>query len=128
MAYDKTAMESKAKEQLGKFQFKTEHDIHRKASELSGGEMARLMMAMISSYPIDVLVLDEPTNNLDVETIKILEKALNSFVGALLVISHNISFLNNINIKTAYMVKAGKFKAMQTSPMQKDAFYKELTK
>lgn len=128
MEFDKTVSESKAKEQLGKFQFKTESEMKRKGQELSGGEMARLMMAMVSSYPIDILVLDEPTNNLDVETIEVLEKALNSYTGALIIISHNIDFLNKINIKTAYIIRKKKFKLMENTPKNKDDFYKELLK
>jgi len=126
MEFDKTVPEWKAKEQLGKFQFKSEMEMNKKGKDLSGGEMARLMMAMVTSYPIDLLVLDEPTNNLDVETIEVLEKALNSFVGTLIVVSHNMEFLNKINIKKGYIVKNKSLKLMMNNPSNRDAFYQEL--
>ena len=127
MEYHKSITESKAKEQLGKFQFKTEMEMNKLGSNLSGGEMVRLIMAMITTFPIDLLIMDEPTNNLDVETIDVLIKSINNFRGAVIVISHNIDFLNKININTAYLIKDKKFKPMKADPNHKEAFYKALT-
>lgn len=63
---------------------------------LSGGEKNRLMLAKIFSSPANLLVFDEPTNDLDIETIEILESALVSFPGTILIVSHDRDFLNNI--------------------------------
>ena len=63
---------------------------------LSGGEKNRLMLAKMFSVPANVLVLDEPTNDLDMPTIDILENALMNFDGTVLLVSHDRSFLNNI--------------------------------
>lgn len=126
MAADPLITKDKAKEQLGKFQFKTEGEFNRLGKDLSGGEMVRLVMAMITAFPIDLVILDEPTNNLDVATVAVLEKSLNNFRGAIIVISHNIEFLNKVNISTAYLIKDNKLKLMPVSPVQKDAFYNAL--
>lgn len=126
MAYNENITDGKAKEQLGKFQFKSEFEMNKKGDKLSGGETVRLIMAMITSFPIDLIILDEPTNNLDVETVEVLTKSLNNFRGAIIVISHNIEFLHNINIKVAYIVKNHKLKLMDVEPAQKERFYKAL--
>lgn len=63
---------------------------------LSGGEKNRLMLAKIFATPANVLVFDEPTNDLDMQTIEILESVLVSFKGTILIVSHDREFLNNI--------------------------------
>ncbi len=63
---------------------------------LSGGERNRLMLAKLFATPSNVLVLDEPTNDLDMQTIEMLENVLVSFQGTILLVSHDRSFLNNI--------------------------------
>jgi ATPase subunit of ABC transporter with duplicated ATPase domains len=82
-----------------------DYDINKKAGELSGGETARLTFAIATSSEVDLLVLDEPTNNLDIETIEVIVDALVGFRGTLIVISHDISFLKQINIKTVFEIK-----------------------
>jgi len=89
---------------LANYLFMTEDDINKNAKDLSGGETARLAMAKITTSEIDLLILDEPTNNLDISTIDILIEALNEFKGALLVISHNKNFLNQIEIQKEYKI------------------------
>lgn len=128
IAYNPNYTQDKAKEQLGKFQFKTVAEMNKPGKNLSGGEMVRLIMAMITAFPIDMIILDEPTNNLDVETVEVLVKSLNNFRGAIMVISHNIDFLNNINIKTSYIIKDGKLTLMNIDPKHKEAYYKALSK
>ncbi|MEY8205622.1 MAG: ATP-binding cassette domain-containing protein [Bermanella sp.] len=63
---------------------------------LSGGEASRVMLAKLFSKPSNVLVLDEPTNDLDVETLEMLENRLMDYPGTLLVVSHDRSFLDNV--------------------------------
>ena len=68
----------------------------RAASKLSGGERARLQLARLFSLPVNVLVLDEPTNDLDVESLELLEQLLADFDGTILIVSHDREFLDNV--------------------------------
>lgn len=67
---------------------------------LSGGERARLLLAKLFSKPANLLVLDEPTNDLDVETLELLEEVLLSFEGTVLMVSHDRAFLDNVVTST----------------------------
>jgi ATP-binding cassette subfamily F protein uup len=67
---------------------------------LSGGERNRLMLAKLFTQPANVLVLDEPTNDLDAETLELLEELLLDFGGTLLLVSHDRAFLNNVVTST----------------------------
>lgn len=74
-------------------------DIHRPCATFSGGEKARLQMALNLLLEADLYLIDEPTNDLDLETIEILEKALQDFSGAMVLISHDRAFLGNVTNK-----------------------------
>jgi ATP-binding cassette subfamily F protein uup len=63
---------------------------------LSGGERNRLLLARLFMMPANVLVLDEPTNDLDVETLELLEELLSTYDGTVLIVSHDRAFLNNV--------------------------------
>jgi ABC transport system ATP-binding/permease protein len=67
---------------------------------LSGGERNRLMLARLFTRPANVLMLDEPTNDLDLETLEMLEQQLMDFPGTILLVSHDRSFLNNVVTST----------------------------
>jgi ABC transport system ATP-binding/permease protein len=69
-------------------------------SALSGGERNRLLLARLFAQPANLLVMDEPTNDLDVETLEILEDLLLDYEGTLLLVSHDRAFLNNIVTST----------------------------
>jgi ATP-binding cassette subfamily F protein uup len=68
----------------------------QKVGTLSGGERNRLLLARLFTRPANVLVLDEPTNDLDVETLELLESRLVAYDGTVLVVSHDRSFLDNV--------------------------------
>jgi ATPase components of ABC transporters with duplicated ATPase domains len=67
---------------------------------LSGGERNRLLLARLFTRPFNLLVLDEPTNDLDIETLNLLEELLIDFSGTLLVVSHDREFLDNVVTST----------------------------
>jgi len=67
---------------------------------LSGGERNRLLLARLFARPCNVLVLDEPTNDLDIETLELLEERLLDYSGTILLVSHDREFLNNVVTST----------------------------
>jgi len=67
---------------------------------LSGGERARLLLARLFARPANILVLDEPTNDLDIETLELLEELLQDYGGTVLLVSHDRVFLNNVVTQT----------------------------
>jgi ATPase subunit of ABC transporter with duplicated ATPase domains len=71
-------------------------DQQKKVSILSGGERNRLNLAMMLKEGANVLLMDEPTNDLDVNTLRALEEAIDTFAGAVLVISHDRWFLDRV--------------------------------
>lgn len=75
---------------------------------LSGGERARLLLAKLFSKPANLLVLDEPTNDLDVETLELLEEVLSNYKGTVLMVSHDRAFLDNVVTSTLVFEGEGK--------------------
>jgi ATP-binding cassette subfamily F protein uup len=67
-----------------------------KVNVLSGGERNRLLLARLFAQPANVLVLDEPTNDLDIETLELLEDLIAAFEGTVLLVSHDRAFVNNV--------------------------------
>jgi ATP-binding cassette subfamily F protein uup len=80
---------------LRRFLF-TEERINTKIDQLSGGERSRVLLAKILKRGGNVLMLDEPTNDLDLGTLRLLEEALVAFTGSVIVVSHDRYFLNRV--------------------------------
>ena len=76
-------------------------------SALSGGERNRLLLARLFTQPANLLILDEPTNDLDIETLEVLEDLLLEYDGTLLLVSHDRAFLNNIVTSTLALGENG---------------------
>jgi ATP-binding cassette subfamily F protein uup len=88
----------------------TPEQIREPIRTLSGGERNRLKLARILARPCNLLVLDEPTNDLDVETLEFLEGLLLEYEGTLLLVSHDRTFLNNIVTSTLVFEGSGRVK------------------
>jgi len=84
---------------LAQFLFKNTF-AHKLAKELSGGEKLRALLAcvLMSKHPPQLLILDEPTNHLDLQSIERIESALKNYKGAMIVISHDHKFLEEIDV------------------------------
>jgi ABC transport system ATP-binding/permease protein len=80
---------------LERFLFRPEH-FHMRVGNLSGGEQSRLLIARLMLQPADIMVLDEPTNDLDFETLDVLQSALTEFPGAVLLVSHDRYFVDQV--------------------------------
>lgn len=85
---------------LARFQFFADK-VCQKVADLSGGERLKAALAkiLLSASEPQLLILDEPTNNLDLQSLEVLEEALRAYSGALLVVSHDEVFLENIGIE-----------------------------
>jgi ATP-binding cassette subfamily F protein uup len=77
-------------------------------SALSGGERARLLLARLFAKPSNVLIMDEPTNDLDVETLELLEERLLEYAGSVLLVSHDRAFLDNVVTSTLVLEGDGR--------------------
>ncbi len=82
--------------------------VRQPVKSLSGGERNRLLLAKLFSRPFNVLVMDEPTNDLDMETLELLEEMLLEYQGTLLLVSHDRSFLNNVVTSTLVFEGGGR--------------------
>ena len=78
----------------------TPQRVNSPVKTLSGGERNRLLLAQLFTKPANLLVMDEPTNDLDVETLELLEELLTEFKGTLLLVSHDRAFLDNVVTST----------------------------
>lgn len=93
--------------------------LRQPVSALSGGERNRLTLAIALAQPTDVLVLDEPTNDLDMQTLDLLEEMLSDFDGTLILVSHDRAFLDAI--VTSCLVPMGDGKWVETAGGWSDA-------
>ncbi len=88
----------------------TREQAEEPVSRLSGGERNRLLLARLLAKPSNVLVMDEPTNDLDIETMELLEELLVEYPGTLLLVSHDREFLNNVVTSTLVLEGEGRVK------------------
>lgn len=91
---------------LAKFGLKADH-VLRACGELSPGERTRAGLALLQARGVNVLVLDEPTNHLDLPAIEQLEQALESYEGALLLVTHDRRMLNTVRLDRRWHVEGG---------------------
>jgi len=82
--------------------------LHAPVSMLSGGERNRLLLARLFAKPSNLLVMDEPTNDLDAETLDLLEEMVAEYAGTLLLVSHDRAFLDNVVTSTLVFEGAGR--------------------
>lgn len=75
-----------------------------KAKNLSGGERAKVLLAAIAANKTNLLILDEPTNNLDIPTIEAFERALREYKGGVLLVSHDREFIDNLDINHMILI------------------------
>ncbi len=92
---------------LGKFLF-FEDDVFKKIKVLSPGEKSRVALAKLSLTGANFLVLDEPTNHLDPQTQEIIAKTFKTFPGTMLVVSHNLEFVDNLGIDRILVLPSGR--------------------
>ena len=101
--YFPTLNDTQVRSHLGRVGF-TRDQVFQKIKELSGGERARLIFAYLTANSPNLLILDEPTNHLDLEMRESLINTINTYRGAVIVISHDKSFLSRI-ANTVYLLK-----------------------
>lgn len=94
---------------LGNFLF-TGDDVYKKVKYLSPGERSRVALAKLALTGANLLILDEPTNHLDPQTQEIIAKTFRDYEGTMLVVSHNIEFVDNLGIERMLMLPSGEIK------------------
>lgn len=102
----------RARQHLAHFLFDDSYIVAKKVKELSGGMITRLAFVMLTVSPIDLLILDEPTNNLDRDTISSIIELLNEFKGSLLVITHDVQFIKDADFQKIAVLSEGVLKTM----------------
>jgi ATP-binding cassette subfamily F protein uup len=97
------------KSYLGDFLFSPAR-AHSPVRSLSGGERNRLLLARLFARPANVLVLDEPTNDLDIDTLELLEDLLQKYDGTVFLVSHDRTFLDNVVTSTIAFEGSGRWR------------------
>ena len=90
--------ETEIRTSLAKYMFRG-NDVFNKVSSLSGGEKVRLILAKLLKQNINFLILDEPTNHIDIETRELLEEAIKEYSGTVLFVSHDRYFINKLSTR-----------------------------
>lgn len=124
-AIEQNLADEEIRNQLGRYLFRS-REVNKLVEVLSGGEMARLTLAILAIAEADLVILDEPTNNIDIEVSEQMIDALNDYKGSLIAISHDIDFLSRIGIERAYKIKKKSLKQMSFIPSNKESYYREL--
>lgn len=96
-------------------------EIKRPIHTFSGGEKNRLQLAQFMKHSRDIWIFDEPTNDLDLETIGILEEELSNYEGALIIVGHDRSFINNVTDK-CWVLHEGKLEVFEAGFSQAEMF------
>lgn len=96
-------------------------EVKRPIHTFSGGEKNRLQLAQFMKHSRDIWIFDEPTNDLDLETIGILEEELRSYQGALIIVGHDRSFINNVTDK-CWVLHEGKLENFEAGFSQAELF------
>jgi ATP-binding cassette subfamily F protein uup len=96
-------------------------EIKRPIHTFSGGEKNRLQLAQFMKHARDIWIFDEPTNDLDLETIGILEEELRSYEGALIIVGHDRSFINNVTDK-CWVLHEGQLESFEAGFAQAEMF------
>jgi ATPase subunit of ABC transporter with duplicated ATPase domains len=99
--------DAEIRKHLNDFLFRKNEEVNALIASLSGGEKVRLSLAQIAAKTPKLLILDEMTNNLDLETRAYVIEVLKEYPGALLVISHDVDFLKAINLENRYQIENG---------------------
>lgn len=115
--------ETEVRRKLARFLFLKE-DVYKKISSLSGGEKVRFSLCMMVEEAVDLLILDEPTNHVDISSREMLEEALDHFQGTLIFISHDRYFIKKLARKI-WAIEAGK---IEIYPGDYDYYQHELRK
>jgi len=101
-----------------RFLFRTSQ-LEQPVSQLSGGERARVVLARLMLQPADLLVLDEPTNDLDIQTLEVLEDSLIDFPGALVLVSHDRQLIDRVTTEILALDGQGRRLSLeQHDPME----------
>ena len=117
--YDPTLSDEKARSVLGALGLTGEKSL-RKVGHLSGGEKARVALASFVLIPHNLLLLDEPSNHLDVSTLEVLTKSLRDFTGSIVVISHDRHFLEELSPTHVINIRSGKVEMEERSLREED--------
>lgn len=102
-----TLFPDEIRKHLNDFLFRKNEEANARVAHLSGGEKARLCLAQIAMKTPKLLILDEITNNLDLETRQHVIEVLNAYEGAIMVISHDDDFLREIGVEDVYAIENG---------------------
>ena len=107
---------------LGNFLFHGE-DVYKKVSVLSPGERSRVALAKLALTGANLLILDEPTNHLDPQTQEMIAKTFRDYEGTMLVVSHNVEFVDNLGVERMLMLPSGEIRYYDKETVM---YYQEL--